>query len=104
MVPGLPPQVALDRQIQFKNRYDNLTRKLVTACKGEQLFGLPISDYSRIAQIGKELDLLQRLYGLYNEVNKTVSGYYDIVWRDVSMEKIATDLEEFQKKYASALS
>lgn len=98
MVPGLQPQVALDKQIQFKNRYDNVTRKLNTASKGEELFGLPISDYSRVAQIGKELELLQRLYGLYNEVNKTVSGYYDIIWRDVNMENIAADLEEFQKK------
>ncbi|VDN95862.1 unnamed protein product [Rodentolepis nana] len=98
MIPGLPPQVALDRQIQFKNRHENITRKMVTARKGEQLFGLPITDYSRLNEIGKELDLLQRLYGLYNEVNKTVSGYYDIIWRDVNMEKIAADLEEFQKK------
>lgn len=98
MVPGLPPQIALDRQVQFKNRHDNLTRKMLTARKGEELFGLPITDYSRLGGIGKELDLLQRLYGLYNEVNKTVSGYYDIVWRDVNMDKIAADLEEFQKK------
>ncbi|EUB62286.1 Dynein heavy chain 5, axonemal [Echinococcus granulosus] len=98
MVPGLPPQIALDRQIQFKNRHDNLTRKMLTARKGEELFGLPITDYSRLGGIGKELDLLQRLYGLYNEVSKTVSGYYDIVWRDVNMEKIAADLEEFQRK------
>ena len=98
MVPGLPPQIALDRQIQFRNRHDNLSRKMMTARKGEQLFGLPITDYSRMGEIGKELDLLQRLYGLYNEVNKTVSGYYDIIWRDVNMEKIAADLEEFQKK------
>lgn len=98
MVPGLPPQVALDRQIQFRNRHENILRKVLTAEKGERLFCLPLTDYSRLTEIGKELDLLQRLYGLYNEVNKTVSRYYDIIWRDVNMEKIAVELEEFQKK------
>ncbi|VEL38956.1 unnamed protein product [Protopolystoma xenopodis] len=98
MVPGLAPQVALDKQIQFKNRFDNLVRKMNTTQKGELLFGFPLSDYSRLQQIGKELELLQRLYGLYNEVNRTVAGYYDIVWHDVSMESIGTDLAEFQSK------
>ncbi|VDQ16898.1 unnamed protein product [Trichobilharzia regenti] len=98
MVPGLPPQEALDKQIQFKNRFDNLLRKIMTATKGELLFGLPVTDYSRVQQIGKELDLLQRLYGLYNEVNRTVSGYYEIIWQEVDMEKIGNDLLEFQNK------
>lgn len=98
MVPGLPPQEALDKQIQFKNRYDNLIRKINSAIKGELLFGLEPSDYSRVQQIGRELDLLQRLYGLYNEVNRTVASYYEIVWQDVDMEKIAADLQEFQNK------
>ncbi|KAF6777142.1 hypothetical protein AHF37_03032 [Paragonimus kellicotti] len=99
MVPGLPPQEALDKQIQFKNRYDNLIRKINTALKGELLFGLPPSDYSRVQQIGRELDLLQRLYGLYNEVNRTVASYYEIVWQEVDMEKIGVDLQEFQNNY-----
>ncbi|TPP56023.1 Dynein heavy chain 5 axonemal [Fasciola gigantica] len=98
MVPGLPPQEALDKQIQFKNRYDNLIRKITSAIKGELLFGLEPSDYSRVQQIGRELDLLQRLYGLYNEVNRTVAGYYEIIWQDVDMEKIGADLQEFQNK------
>ncbi|KAA3670460.1 uncharacterized protein DEA37_0003344 [Paragonimus westermani] len=98
MVPGLPPQEALDKQIQFKNRYDNLIRKINTALKGELLFGLPPSDHSRVQQIGRELDLLQRLYGLYNEVNRTVASYYEIVWQEVDIEKIGVDLQEFQNK------
>ncbi|VDK81498.1 unnamed protein product [Dibothriocephalus latus] len=87
MVPGLQPQVALDRQIQFKNRHDNLSRKLLTASKGEELFGLPVSDYSRVVQIGRELDLLQRLYGLYNEALKTWPAYTDL-------EKTINDFNE----------
>lgn len=98
MVPSLPPQEALDKQIQFKNRFDNLIRKISSATKGELLFGLPASDYTRVHQIGRELELLQRLYGLYNEVNRTVSSYYEIIWRDVNMERIAMELQEFQNK------
>lgn len=47
----------------------------------------------------KELNLLQKLYGLYNNVIDTVNGYYDMLWLDVNIEKINSELSEFQNKY-----
>lgn len=50
-------------------------------------------------RIKKELGLLQKLYGLYNAVIDGVSGYYDILWTEVDIEKINSELLDFQNRY-----
>ena len=65
---------------------------------GEELFGLPVTDYPEMLQIRKELNLLQKLYGLYNTVIDRVSGYSDILWIEIDVEKINKELLEFQNK------
>ena len=45
------------------------------------------------------MNLLQKLYGLYNTVLDTVNGYYEMLWQDVNIEKINSELAEFQNKY-----
>ena len=50
-------------------------------------------------KIKRELNLLQKLYGLYNDVIDTVNGYYDIMWTDVDIEKINQELLEFQNRW-----
>lgn len=56
------------------------------------------SDYHR-----KELGLLQKLYGLYDAVMNTISGYYSILWTDVDIDKINTELLEFQNRYSCCI-
>lgn len=85
MQPGLTPREASDRQILFQNRFDGMWRKLQTYQSGEELFGLPMTDYPELSQIRKELNLLQKLYKLYNDVIDRVSSYYDIPWAEVSI-------------------
>lgn len=46
----------------------------------------------------KELNLLQKLYGLYDTVMGSISGYYEILWGDVDIEKINGELQEFQNR------
>lgn len=46
----------------------------------------------------KELDLLQKLYGLYDAVMSKIQGYYGILWTDVDIEKINSELLEFQNR------
>lgn len=98
MVAGVPPREASDRLIIFQNRFDNLFRKFTTYTGGEELFGLPVSDFPQLQTIKKELNLLQKLYSLYNAVINTVNGYYDIPWVDVDIEKISNELQDFQNK------
>lgn len=42
--------------------------------------------------------MLQKLYGLYDTVISTINGYYDILWTEIDIEKITTELMEFQTR------
>ncbi|XP_051576060.1 dynein axonemal heavy chain 5 [Myxocyprinus asiaticus] len=98
MVVGLAPQDASDRLIMFQNHFDNLFRKYITYTGGEELFGLPVTQHPQLLEIRKQLTLLQKLYGLYNNVIDTVNGYYDISWADIHIERINNELLEFQTR------
>jgi dynein heavy chain len=98
MVPGVAPREASDRLVIFQNNFDMLYKKYVTYTGGEELFGLSVTEYPKLLNIKKELNLLQKLYGLYNNVLETVHGYYDILWVDVNIDKINNELIEFQNK------
>ena len=115
MVRGTPPREASDRLTIFQARFDELWRKFETYSAGEDLFGLPITEYPDLQRIkrvsnslcipsiewnrfSQELGLLQKLYGLYNIVIDTINGYYDLAWVDVDIEKINNDLLDFQNR------
>ena len=98
MVEGIPPREASDRMTIFQAKFDELWRKYETYSGGEELFGLPVTNYEDLQRIKKELNLLQKLYGLYNQVIDTINGYYDIAWIDVNIEKINADLVDFQNR------
>jgi len=98
MVPGLSPREASDRLNISQLHFDDLWRKYQTFSGGEQLFGLEVTEYPELHQIRKELNLLQKLYQLYNSVLDRVRSYYDIAWVDVSIEKINAELLDFQNK------
>ena len=65
---------------------------------GEELFGLSITEYPDLQQIKRELGLLQKLYSLYNSVIENVNGYYDIPWVEVDIEKINSELQDYQNR------
>ncbi|XP_077985364.1 dynein axonemal heavy chain 8-like [Glandiceps talaboti] len=98
MEDGILPQEANDRLQMFQSRFDELWRKFNTYSAGEQLFGLPVTDYPFIAKTKKELNLLQKLYGLYNAVIDGINGYADILWSEVDIEKINNELLDFQNR------
>ena len=82
----------------LQNRFDTLWRRYNTYSGGEELFGLTPSDYPELNHIRKELNLLQKLYKLYNDVIDRVTSYYDILWVDVNIEDINNELMEFQNR------
>lgn len=98
MVEGIPPREASDRLTIFQAKFDELWRKFETYSGGEDLFGLSQTNYDDLQRIKKELNLLQKLYGLYNQVIDTINSYYDIPWVDVNIEKINSDLVDFQNR------
>jgi dynein heavy chain len=82
----------------FQNHFDALWRKHNSYTIGEDLFGLPHSEQPELNRIKKELNLLQRLYKLYNDVIDSVNGYHNIPWQDVNIEEINNELMEFQNR------
>ena len=95
-VPGLTPRQASDRQLLFQSRVENLYKKYKTYHGGEELFGLPVTDYSRLEKLKRDLTLLQRLYSLYNRVLDAAANYYETAWVDVNIGKIKQQLCDFQ--------
>ncbi|NXV72009.1 DYH8 protein, partial [Atlantisia rogersi] len=98
MVPNIPPREAITRLQIFQDNFDELWRKFITYSSGEQLFGLPVTDYRVLHQVRKELGLLQKFYGLYDTVTNSINGYYEIRWADVDIEKIKAELLDFQSR------
>ncbi|XP_078614026.1 dynein axonemal heavy chain 5-like isoform X9 [Branchiostoma floridae x Branchiostoma japonicum] len=97
-VQGIQPREASDRLVVFQARFDELWAKYNTYSGGEELFGLSVQEYPDLQRIRRELALSQKLYGLYNTVIESVSGYYDILWSEVDIEKINGELLDFQNK------
>lgn len=82
--PGITPREASDRLNLFQTQFDDLWRRYQTYTDGESLFGLTVTAYDELNRIRKELNLLQKLYGLYNTVIDSIDGYNDILWLEVS--------------------
>lgn len=55
MVPGVAPREASDRLFIFQNHFEALNRKYITYSSGEELFGLPVTEYPELAKIKYKL-------------------------------------------------
>lgn len=53
MVAGIAPKEASDRLTIYQARFDELWRKFETYSGGEELFGLPVTQYADINRIKK---------------------------------------------------
>ncbi|KAI9544461.1 hypothetical protein NQZ68_001334 [Dissostichus eleginoides] len=98
MADGIAPQEASSRLRICQTQFEELWRDFTTYNSGEQLLGLPVTQYDCLQKKKKELDLLQKLYGLYDAVMGKISGYYGILWTEVDIEKINGELLEFQNR------
>ena len=61
MVEGIPPQEASERLAVFQTRFDELWRRFQTYSGGEELFGLPITDYPFLHKVTSNTLPLPRL-------------------------------------------
>ena len=64
MVEGTPPKEASDRLTVYQARFDELWRKFETYSGGEELFGLPVTQYSDLAQIKKVIFIFNIFYNI----------------------------------------
>eukprot|EP00961_Rhodomonas_salina_P293995 3934180-Rhodomonas_salina.1 len=63
MIQGLAPMDAAERLNKYKRLFEERQRKWDSYCEGEELFGLPITQYPELEACKKELELLDKLYG-----------------------------------------
>ncbi|XP_056290683.1 dynein axonemal heavy chain 8-like [Pseudoliparis swirei] len=98
MADGIAPQEASLRLQNCQVTFEGLWKKFTTYTSGEQLLGLPVTNYDCLQKKKKELDLLQKLYSLYDAVMSKIGGYYGILWTDMDIEKINAELLEFQNR------
>lgn len=95
MEEGLTPKQASDRLQMFQNHFESLWKKHSEYSVGEELFGLPHTDQPELNNIKKEINLLQKLYKLYNDVIESVKGYKEILWAEINIEDVNNELIEF---------
>uniref|UniRef100_A0A8C3UWT4 Dynein axonemal heavy chain 5 n=1 Tax=Catharus ustulatus TaxID=91951 RepID=A0A8C3UWT4_CATUS len=95
---NIPPHEASDRLQIFQAKFDELWRKYLSLSAGEELFGLPITEYPELHKIKRELSLLQKLYSLYDAVTSSIDRYNEMLWNDLNIEKINSELLDFQSK------
>ncbi len=98
MVPGLAPREAAERLKEFQAAFEDRDRSWTAYRSGEELFGMPQTEFPALVQMRKELKLLNALYGLYSDVLSTVSGYAEILWSDLNLEAISTQMADFQAR------
>ncbi|KAJ1555489.1 Dynein heavy chain 8, axonemal, partial [Nowakowskiella sp. JEL0078] len=98
MVSSIPPKTASERLNVFQRAFDELNRKWESYSAGEELFSLQVTPFPTLAKVKKELKLLQNLYSLYNDVLEKRNGYNETLWTDLNVDKINTDMADFQNK------
>ena len=79
MVAGITPMEATDRLKRFQLLQEQRERKFQAYSNGEQLFGLPATEYPELDRTRRELDLLERLYSLYLQVTNFVHHVHGYV-------------------------
>ena len=78
--------VAMSRLQKSQKLYELVERKNERYTGGEELFALKKTEYPTLVKTKKELDLLQKLYGLYADVTDTVELWYQVLWSDAESQ------------------
>ncbi len=77
---------------------NSTTYRCQTIFSESKLQTLKFFYFLELNKIKKELNLLQRLYKLYNDVIDSVNNYHNIPWAEVNIEDINNELLEFQNR------
>jgi len=98
-VQGIEPREALNRLRMFADEYSIRKRKYESYHSGEKLFGLPHQSYPELVQTAKEIELLDKLYNLYQKVKDTIAKWQEIGWNEIKeeIEKMTETIETYSK-------
>lgn len=82
----------------MKKRFDELTETYEMCSVGEQLFGLPVTNYPILDEKKENLKYLQELYSYYDLVNSTINNYYEEKIKQVDFRKVTEQITEFHNQ------
>ncbi len=84
---------------QFNEEYQVRKKKYDSYYAGETLFGLPHQSYPALETTRQEIELLDKLYNLYENVLETIAKWKDVHWYDIKEEidNMIERIEIFQK-------
>lgn len=90
----------MDRQMIFRNNYERLMMKAEEVLRGQRLFGLPEMSLTNLRAVGKQMEMLQRLYSLYSNVHSVVNEFRETPWKEVNFLEIEHALLTLQTRQA----
>lgn len=96
MIEGLSAREANERLILFEQRFDELWKRYETNVAGEILFGFQQTEYRQLETIKKQFNYFKRLYSLYNSVIQTMNQYDETNWKEIRIDQINNEIQEFQ--------
>uniref|UniRef100_A0AAV2L334 AAA+ ATPase domain-containing protein n=1 Tax=Knipowitschia caucasica TaxID=637954 RepID=A0AAV2L334_KNICA len=97
-VEGVSPIEASERLQIFQRNMEDLWSRFSSCSGGEELFGLPVTEYQELQRIRREMSLLSKLYSLYDCVSATVRSFHELQWTQVDPEQIQTELQDFHHR------
>jgi dynein heavy chain len=97
--PGLAPNEALERLKAKRDEFEVIKKKYDTANAGEALFGLPHQEYAKLVETENEINLLDKLYGLYQKTQSTFGQWNEAPFTSVQEDcaKMIEVVENFQR-------
>jgi dynein heavy chain len=82
---------------QYKDELTKLENDKQELTNAERLFNLPISNYSALHQVQKEMRGLEDLYKLYEEQKKARQEWSETLWRDLNVQLLVDGTDNFIK-------
>jgi dynein heavy chain len=93
MLPGIKPQVAVDRLRKFKDELSSRERKLEIYRNGETLFALRPTRFTEVVKTRKDVNLIDQLYSIYSDVLQCIKNWSMVKW-EIAAEQLPTMVEQ----------
>ncbi|ESN99020.1 hypothetical protein HELRODRAFT_162498 [Helobdella robusta] len=95
---NLSPRESLNKLTSFQFEFEQLWDKYVSYNGGEQLFGLPVTQFNQLIELKSDLDLKLLFFTLYNDVSKRLNELLESSWADVNIVEMMSDINAFYNK------
>lgn len=84
MVPGIKPNVALEKLKKYKEELVTRERKMEMYKAGEELFALRATRFTEVVKTRKDIQLMDQLYSIYVDLFNNLKQWSVILWGDVA--------------------